>query len=235
MAVNLTKQLRSGRFVPILKNCLIESGLLPARLSLEMTETVFLASSERMVNRAGRSACAWRPDCVGRLGTGYSSLTYLRGFDVDGIKIDASFTRDLPGSQKVAAIVRTIGRLASDMNIYVVAEGVETVEQLNWLRGNGIAFAQGYLLGRPGEDTAFSGAEPGCVAGDNMEQIITLEPLDLSHQGHKTLPHPSRQFLRGTASHLVFSEAGEHGPASSSASPASPLPGTSGGSIAGVS
>ena len=92
-------------------------------------------------------------------GTGYSSLTYLRGFDVDGIKIDASFTRDLPGSQKVAAIVRTIGRLASDMNIYVVAEGVETIEQLNWLRGNGIAFAQGYLLGKPGESAVFSGLE----------------------------------------------------------------------------
>ena len=71
VAVNLSpKQLRSGRFVPILKNCLIESGLLPARLSLEMTETVFLASSERIVSRAGRSACAWRPDCVGRLWDG---------------------------------------------------------------------------------------------------------------------------------------------------------------------
>jgi EAL domain-containing protein (putative c-di-GMP-specific phosphodiesterase class I) len=89
-------------------------------------------------------------------GTGYSSLTYLRGFDVDGIKIDASFTRDLPDTRKVAAIVRTIGRLASDMNIYVVAEGVETVEQLDWLASNGIPFAQGYLLGKPGPDSAFS-------------------------------------------------------------------------------
>jgi diguanylate cyclase (GGDEF)-like protein len=160
VAVNLSpKQLRSGRFVSILKSCLVESGLLPGRLSLEMTETVFLASSERTVSQLDAVRALGVRIILDDFGTGYSSLTYLRGFDVDGIKIDASFTRDLPGSQKVAAIVRTIGRLASDMNIYVVAEGVETVEQLNWLRGNGIAFAQGHLLGRPGDDSVFSGGE----------------------------------------------------------------------------
>jgi diguanylate cyclase (GGDEF)-like protein len=160
VAVNLSpKQLRSGRFVSILKSALTESGLLPGRLSLEMTETVFLATSERTVSQLDAVRRLGVRIILDDFGTGYSSLTYLRGFDVDGIKIDASFTRDLPGSQKVAAIVRTIGRLASDMNIYVVAEGVETVEQLNWLRGNGIAFAQGYLLGRAGEDSVFSGSQ----------------------------------------------------------------------------
>jgi diguanylate cyclase (GGDEF)-like protein/PAS domain S-box-containing protein len=160
VAVNLSpKQLRSGRFVSILTTCLLESGLVPGRLSLEMTETVFLASSERTVSQLDAVRALGVRIVLDDFGTGYSSLTYLRGFDVDGIKIDASFTRDLPDSHKVAAIVRTIGRLASDMNIYVVAEGVETIEQLNWLRGNGIAFAQGYLLGKPGEDTVFSGAQ----------------------------------------------------------------------------
>jgi EAL domain-containing protein (putative c-di-GMP-specific phosphodiesterase class I) len=157
VAVNLSpKQLRSGRFVTVLKACLMESGLLPSRLSLEVTETVFLVSTDRTVSQLGAIRDLGVRIVLDDFGTGYSSLTYLRGFDVDGIKIDASFTRDLPGSQKVAAIVRTIGRLASDMNIYVVAEGVEMAEQVNWLRGNGIAFAQGYLLGRPGADTVFS-------------------------------------------------------------------------------
>ncbi len=160
VAVNLSpKQLRSGRFVSVLTTCLLESGLLPARLSLEMTETVFLASSERTVSQLDAVRGLGVRIILDDFGTGFSSLTYLRGFDVDGIKIDASFTRDLPGSQKVAAIVRTIGRLASDMNIYVVAEGVETVEQLHWLRGNGIAFAQGYLLGKPGDESVFSGSQ----------------------------------------------------------------------------
>lgn len=161
VAVNLSpKQLRSGRFVGILKQCLLESGLLPGRLALEVTETVFLVSSETTTNQLAAIRDLGVRIVLDDFGTGYSSLTYLRGFDVDGIKIDQSFTRDLPGSQKVAAIVRTIGRLASDMNVYVVAEGVETVGQMNWLRSNGIAFAQGYLLGRPGEDTVFSGLDP---------------------------------------------------------------------------
>jgi diguanylate cyclase (GGDEF)-like protein/PAS domain S-box-containing protein len=157
VAVNLSpKQLRSGRFVGVLKACLAESGLLPNRLALEVTETVFLASGDRTMSQLAAIRELGVRIVLDDFGTGYSSLTYLRGFDVDGIKIDASFTRDLPASQKVAAIVRTIGRLASDMNVYVVAEGVETIGQLNWLRGNGIAFAQGYLLGRPGEDKVFS-------------------------------------------------------------------------------
>jgi EAL domain-containing protein (putative c-di-GMP-specific phosphodiesterase class I) len=150
--VNLSpKQLRSGRFVGVLKACLRESALPPDRLVLEVTESVFLASSHQITSQLAAIRDLGVRLVLDDFGTGYSSLTYLRGFEVDGIKIDASFTRDLPGSQKVAAIVRTIGRLASDMNVYVVAEGVETVEQLNWLRGNGIAFAQGYLLGRPEE------------------------------------------------------------------------------------
>jgi len=160
VAVNLSpRQLRSGRFVGILKACLAETGLPPGRLALEVTETVFLASGDRTMSQLAAIRDLGVRIVLDDFGTGYSSLTYLRGFDVDGIKIDASFTRDLPDSQKVAAIVRTIGRLASDMNVYVVAEGVETAEQLAWLRRNGVAFAQGYLLGKPGPDDVFSGCE----------------------------------------------------------------------------
>jgi diguanylate cyclase (GGDEF)-like protein len=160
VAVNLSpRQLRGGRFISVLKSCLAESGLLPGRLSLEVTETIFLATSESIMSQLLAVRALGVRLILDDFGTGYSSLTYLRGFDVDGIKIDASFIRDLPGSQKVAAIVRTIGRLASDMNIYVVAEGIETDSQLSWLRHNGIPFAQGYLLGKPGEDTVFADAE----------------------------------------------------------------------------
>ncbi len=160
VAVNLSpRQLRGGRFISVLKTCLAESGLVPGRLSLEVTETIFLAASEAIMSQLHAVRALGVRLILDDFGTGYSSLTYLRGFDVDGIKVDASFVRDLPGSQKVAAIVRTIGRLASDMNIYVVAEGVETDAQLGWLRHNGIPFAQGYLLGRPGEDTVFSDAD----------------------------------------------------------------------------
>ncbi len=179
VAVNLSpRQLRSGRFVSILKSCLHDSGLDSSRLSLEVTETVFLSSSERIVSQLNAIRDMRIRIILDDFGTGYSSLTYLRGFDVDGIKIDASFIRDLPGSQKVAAIVRTIARLAFDMNIYVVAEGVETQAQMAWLRGNGIPFAQGYLLGKPGADTVFSG---NALPPQGVQSVLAVaDPVALS-------------------------------------------------------
>src|SRR5689334_7972295 len=91
VAVNLSpKQLRSGRFVGILKTCLAESGLLPGRLALEVTESVFLASTDRTTDQLATIRDLGVRIGLDDFGTGYSSLTYLRGFDVDGIKIDAS-------------------------------------------------------------------------------------------------------------------------------------------------
>ena len=179
VAVNLSpRQLRSGRFISILKSCLHDSGLDSSRLSLEVTETVFLSSSERIVSQLNAIRDMRIRIILDDFGTGYSSLTYLRGFDVDGIKIDASFIRDLPGSQKVAAIVRTIARLAFDMNIYVVAEGVETEAQMAWLRGNGIPFAQGYLMGKPGADTVFSG---NALPPQDLQPVLAIaDPVALS-------------------------------------------------------
>ena len=150
VAVNISpKQLRSGRLPVIVQDCLFRTSLPAERLVLEVTESVFLAETARTLMQLAAIRALGVRLVLDDFGTGYSSLTYLRGFDVDGIKVDASFTRDIVQSRKVAAIVRTIARLACDMNVYVVAEGVETDEQLNWLEQNGIAFAQGYLLGRP--------------------------------------------------------------------------------------
>ncbi len=147
--INLSpRQLRSGRFLQILGEALEGSGLPPQRLAIEVTETLFLDGTEQTL----RQLRALRETGVSLIlddfGTGYSSLSYLTEIDVDGIKIDAGFTRKLP-SRKVAAIYRMIARLTADLNIYVVAEGVETPEQLAWLRQNGIPFAQGFLLGLP--------------------------------------------------------------------------------------
>lgn len=150
VAVNISpKQLRSGKLLAVIQDVLEQSTLPPARLVLEVTESVFLAETPRILAQLSAIRDLGVRLVLDDFGTGYSSLTYLRGFDVDGIKVDASFTRDIVQSRKVAAIVRTIARLACDMNVYIVAEGVETIEQLNWLEQNGIAFAQGYLLGRP--------------------------------------------------------------------------------------
>jgi diguanylate cyclase (GGDEF)-like protein/PAS domain S-box-containing protein len=147
--VNLSPlQLRSGRFPQILAETLEESGLPPERLAIEITENVLIEQDDSTRRQLDSIRELGVKLILDDFGTGYSSLTYLHEVEVDGIKIDAAFTRKLP-ERRVAVIYRMIARLAMDLNIYVVAEGVEEPSQIEWLNQNGIRFAQGYLLGRP--------------------------------------------------------------------------------------
>jgi diguanylate cyclase (GGDEF)-like protein/PAS domain S-box-containing protein len=147
--VNLSpKQLRNGRFPQILAEALEESGLPASRLGIEVTETVLLDGDDRTLQQLRDIRACGAKLILDDFGNGYSSLSYLQDIDVDGIKIDKGFTRKL-ASPKVKAICRMVARLAMDLNIYVVAEGVEEPGQLDWLKLNGVTFAQGYLLGRP--------------------------------------------------------------------------------------
>jgi diguanylate cyclase (GGDEF)-like protein/PAS domain S-box-containing protein len=147
--VNLSpRQLRSGQFPQILAETLADTGLPAERLAIEITENVLLDQDNRTLQQLDSMREMGVSLILDDFGTGYSSLTYLHKVEVRGIKIDASFTRQLP-ERKVAAIYRMIARLAMDLNIYVVAEGVEDAGQVEWLNRNGIRFAQGYLLGRP--------------------------------------------------------------------------------------
>ncbi|WP_218062051.1 putative bifunctional diguanylate cyclase/phosphodiesterase [Endobacter medicaginis] len=147
--VNLSpRQLQRGNFVRILAEALHDSGLPPTRLGIEVTERTLLDDDESTRRQLADIRAMGVKLILDDFGSGYSSLSYLQDIDVDGIKIDASFTGKL-GSNKVRAICRMVARLAMELNVYVVAEGVETREQLDWLRLNGIAFGQGFLLGRP--------------------------------------------------------------------------------------
>ena len=150
VVVNLSlRQLKSNHFLETLRACLEETALPPARLGLEITETVFMALGERTIRQIDAIRGLGVRVIMDDFGTGYSSLTYLRTLDFDGLKIDAAFTRDLPDSRKVVAIVRTIVRLASELGMSLIAEGVESREQLVWLRANGVNLAQGFLLAKP--------------------------------------------------------------------------------------
>ena len=99
-------------------------------------------------------------------GTGHSSLSYLKNFRIDTLKIDKSFVGRLPGDTNDAAIVAATIAMARSLNLAVVAEGVETKGQLEFLRAHGCDMVQGYLLGRPAppaqlEERVASGADAG--------------------------------------------------------------------------
>lgn len=147
--VNLSpQQLVSGRFPNVLATILRETGLSPTRLGIEITENIFVDFSKSVLDQISAIKAQGVRLVLDDFGTGYSSLGYLQMVDVDGLKIDASFLRQLP-DRKVEAIIRTVTRLTADLNIHLVAEGVENTMQLQWLRANGVHFGQGFLLGRP--------------------------------------------------------------------------------------
>lgn len=150
VAVNVAPAQFEGSHLPEdVAEALRASGLPAKRLELEVTETVLLTTAETALSQL----LALRESGVGiamdDFGTGYSSLTQLRVFPFDRLKIDRSFVQDLPEGGDAAAIVRAVTGLGRSLGIRVVAEGVETEEQLGRLRAEGCDAAQGYFFGRP--------------------------------------------------------------------------------------
>ncbi|GGK00108.1 bifunctional diguanylate cyclase/phosphodiesterase [Pseudomonas matsuisoli] len=137
-------QLRS-RIARILEN----SGLPPSCLELELTESILMHDvSETMAMLDGLKKlgiCI----AVDDFGTGYSSLNYLKQFPIDVLKIDRTFVDGLPDGEQDAQIARAIIAMAHSLNLSVIAEGVETQEQLDFLREHGCDEVQGFLFGRP--------------------------------------------------------------------------------------
>ena len=150
LAVNLSAaQFRSGTLFDVILCALVESGLPPERLELEITESVLLQDNEshgvmiRQLKNIGVSIV------LDDFGTGYSSLNYLTKFPFDKIKIDKSFTQGLLNRTDCAAVVASVLTLARGLDMSVTAEGVETKEQFELLRAAGVNHIQGYLFGRP--------------------------------------------------------------------------------------
>ncbi|MBB1092013.1 EAL domain-containing protein [Rhodopseudomonas palustris] len=154
LAVNLSPvQFRSRNLVQVVISALAQSGLAPRRLELEITESLFLADSEANLATLHQLRSLGVRISMDDFGTGYSSLSYLRSFPFDKIKIDRSFVTDLTERPDCLAIVRAISGLGRSLNITTLAEGVETIDQLQALRGEGCHEVQGFL---------FSPARPAC-------------------------------------------------------------------------
>lgn len=150
IAVNLSPvQFRSRGLVAMVTSALAEAGLPPQRLELEVTETVLLDDSEATIAILHQLRSLGVRVSLDDFGVGYSSLSYLRKFPFDRIKIDRSFVGTLGESPESIAIVRTIASLGSVLGVETTAEGVETIEQLDFVRECGCTAVQGYYFGRP--------------------------------------------------------------------------------------
>ncbi len=143
-------QLGGGEtFLETVNEVLAETGLDPERLELEITESVLMHDTDRALQTLEALNQHGVRLAIDDFGTGYSSLAYLKRFAIDTLKIDRTFVRDVPDDADDRAIVRSIIALAHSLNLSVVAEGVESERQLDFLRHQGCEAAQGYLISAP--------------------------------------------------------------------------------------
>jgi diguanylate cyclase (GGDEF)-like protein len=150
VAVNLSAiQFKRGNLFDVVLCALIESGLRPGRLELEITETVLLANEQEFLTTIRQLKNVGITFALDDFGTGYSSLSYLTKFPFDKIKIDRSFTQGMGSRSDCDAIISSVLTLARGLNISITAEGVETEDQAALLRNAGVDLLQGYLFGRP--------------------------------------------------------------------------------------
>jgi diguanylate cyclase (GGDEF)-like protein len=150
VAVNLSgAQFRAGNLCREVTDALAAAGLDPARLELEITESLLIKDASAARRMLGSLREIGVRVAIDDFGTGYSSLSYLRDFVFDKIKIDKSFVDDLGNGRRSDAVIRTVTRLALDLGVDTVAEGVETDEQRQQLCADGCSHLQGYFFSRP--------------------------------------------------------------------------------------
>lgn len=150
VSVNVSAvQFRKCDLAGIVAAALAKTGLDPSCLDLEITETVLMQDAQATIATLQGLKAMGVCVSVDDFGTGYSSLAYLKRFPIDTLKIDRSFVRDVTRDGHNAAIVRTVIALAKSLDLQAIAEGVETREQVDFLRAEGCDRLQGYYFSRP--------------------------------------------------------------------------------------
>jgi EAL domain-containing protein (putative c-di-GMP-specific phosphodiesterase class I) len=156
LAINLSaREFRQPDLIGHIARVLAETGFDPACLEIELTESMLIDDSEAVLRIMAALGAMGVRVAIDDFGTGHSSLSYLKRFDVDTLKIDRSFVRDTPHDAEDSAIAIAVIALAHGLKLKVVAEGVETPEQMQFLRAQGCDEMQGYLLSRPLDQAAF--------------------------------------------------------------------------------
>jgi diguanylate cyclase (GGDEF)-like protein/PAS domain S-box-containing protein len=172
IAVNLSaRQFVHEDLLRDVAGVLEETGLDPTLLELEITESMVMKDPAHAVKLLSGLKGMGIPLSIDDFGTGYSSLSYLKRFPLDSLKIDRSFIRDLPDDADDTAITRAIVAMAHGLKLSVIAEGVETEEQLDFLRATGCDEMQGYLFSKP-----VSASEFECLVLDYSPSLKIVEP-----------------------------------------------------------
>jgi diguanylate cyclase (GGDEF)-like protein len=150
LAVNVSsRQFEDDRLLATVARALRNSGLEAGRLELEITERMFLKLTDKVADVFDKLKAQGVQISIDDFGTGYSSLSYLKKLPIDSLKIDRSFVRDIPEDKDDAEIASTIITMARGLGLGVIAEGIETREQLEFLKALGCDRGQGYYMVRP--------------------------------------------------------------------------------------
>ena len=172
IAVNVSAvQLHNAKFVHELHQLLLETGLPPRRLEIEITETALVRDFNRTLSMLRQIKALGVCIAMDDFGTGYSSLSNLRAFPFDRIKIDGSFIKSVNSNGQAATIVRAVLGLGRGLGLPVLAEGVETDAELQFLQDELCDEAQGYLLGRPAAIGSFHNLTHGAAALEASDEL----------------------------------------------------------------
>ena len=153
LCVNISpRQFRQNDFVERIERSMSSHGLPCSLLKLEITEGIVIQNLEDTISKMRRLKKLGVSFAMDDFGTGYSSLTYLKRLPVDTLKIDQSFIRDATTDPNDAEIIRAIVAMARSLELEVIAEGVETTAQFDFLKESGCGAAQGFLIARPLEE-----------------------------------------------------------------------------------
>ena len=184
LAVNLSgKQFGDHRLVASIQEVLAETGLDPTLLELEITENTVMQNTDNAVSMISELKRLGIHVSVDDFGTGYSSLSYLKRLPLDALKIDRSFVGNVPADPDDSAIVKAIVAMAHSLRLGVVAEGVETADQIRFLREQSCDIVQGYYLGRPMPQDQFAAL---VRTGRNL----IPGPDEAPPAGATVVPHP---------------------------------------------
>jgi EAL domain-containing protein (putative c-di-GMP-specific phosphodiesterase class I) len=173
MSVNISeKQLRQNSFLDFVNYALKSTGIRSNRICFEITERILIDISEKILNVLFKIKDMGIKIFIDDFGTKYSSLNYLKDLPIDGIKIDKSFVYNIQSDGKSRVILKNIVNLAKDLNIEVIAEGVETDGQLRFLESIECSRVQGYVFSRPiNSEKLIENLENSYAIWDNINEL----------------------------------------------------------------